>query len=1112
MNVDDWLRSLGLGRYETLFRDEAIDSAVLPDLTESDLEKLGIPLGHRKKLIKAIAALDADAATSSVNAAPDAADGAERRQLTIMFCDLVDSTEMSARLDPEDMRAVIADYHKCCTDLIEREGGYVAKYMGDGVLAYFGYPQAHEHDAERAVTAGLSIVGSVPSLKTGDGSALSVRVGIATGTVVVGDLVGSGAAQERGVVGETPNLAARLQSIASPGAVVVSGSTRRLIGDLFDLEDLGDHDLKGIAEQVRAWSVLKASSVESRFEALRRDGALVLVGREEESELLMRRWSRAVGGEGQVVLLSGEAGIGKSHLTAALADQIADTPHTRVRYFCSPQHTDSALYPVIAHMERAAGFADADDAGVRLVKLDTLLAGTSTSPEDAALIAEMMSLPNDGRYPVIDVPPLQRRRMTLQALVTQLAALADQSPVLMVLEDAHWADPTCLELFGRIVERVGRIPVLLVVTFRPEFSPPWVGQPHVTALTLNRMAERDVAAMMDRVLGNHSLPDEIRRDIIERTDGIPLFVEEMTKAVLESGSETQAKQTAAAVPSAAMAVPATLHASLTARLDRLGPAKEVVQIGAAIGREFPHVLLSSVAGKSEADLSFAIARLVEAGLLLQHGAPPHAHYIFKHALVQDAAYGLLLREPRRELHGRIAVALERPGAEIGSVEPEIVAYHYSEAGDANRACEFFETAGNRSVARSAYAEGLAHYRAALTESEKLPPGPERYGREIGILLQQGTQLMVLRGQRFAEIETVYQRAYDLSKESGDEQQLFKALWGLWCCANLNGKTNVAQTRAEELVELGERSGREEWVLEAIHCRWSTASFRGDIPAALVDTNNGLELYDLERHSCLGAEFGAHDPGVCAHVVQGFSAALSGKPRTALEAAQRSIDFAGKVGHPPSVGFATTNAMTTFHIAGDRELLSKQANEVVEFADRLDLPGPRALAGLMIGWLQVEDGDLEGGLRVMEAEYPGATAMGSMPIYYAAVMAEVRLQAGQAEQALDLLDDTIDSLEEPDVGLYLPEIYRLRGRCLLELEPENIDAAVSLFDQAIEISTTQASWGLRLRAAIDRAQAWLDAGNPEQGIEVLRDAMAVFEDDGPVELPRARRLMAELGAY
>ena len=534
MDLGGWLRSLGLERYEAAFRKNEINERVLPSLTQEDLKEIGVgPVGHRRMLLEAIAALrgdtgskvpSADAATASTVPSVSPEDRAERRQVTVMFSDLVGSTALSARMDPEDLREIISAYQKCVAETVHRFGGFVAKYMGDGVLVYFGYPQAHEDDAERAVRAGLEAVAAVTALKSP--ASLQTRVGIATGMVVVGDLIGSGEAQERGIVGETPNLAARLQALAEPNTVVIAEGTRKLLGNLFELEDLGPKDLKGIAGPVLAWAALRASSVESRFEALHTTGLTALVGREEELELLRRRWARAKSSEGQVVLLSGEAGIGKSRLTAALLERLAGEPHTRVRYFCSPQHTDSALYPLIGQIERAAGFAHDDTPQAKLDKLDALLAQTSTSIQDAALFAEMLSLANDGRYPALDLISEQRRQRTLDALAAQLPGLARQQPVLMIVEDAHWIDPTSLEVFGRTVEQIKTLPALLIVTFRPEFNAPWAGRSHVTSLALNRLGERETATIIARLVGNKELPADVMAEIVERTDGIPLFVED----------------------------------------------------------------------------------------------------------------------------------------------------------------------------------------------------------------------------------------------------------------------------------------------------------------------------------------------------------------------------------------------------------------------------------------------------------------------------------------------------------------------------------------------------------------------------------------------------------
>jgi class 3 adenylate cyclase len=751
MDVVVWLRSLGLGKYEAAFRENEIDETVLPSLTPEDLKELGVTaLGHRRNLLDAIAALRTEGGTKGPSAdvapvpvAPSASpeDRAERRQVTVMFSDLVGSTALSARMDPEDLRDVISAYQECVTETIRRFGGFVAQSMGDGVLIYFGYPEAHEDDAERSIRAGLELVAAVSDLKTH--AALQTRVGIATGLVVVGDLIGSDASQA--IVGETPNLAARLQAAAGPNSVVIGESTCKLVGNLFELEDLGAKDLKGITGAVRAWAALRPASVESRFEAFHASGLAELVGREEELDLLRRRWSKAKSGEGQVVLLSGEPGIGKSRLTAALLERLATEPHTRLRYFCSPQHTDSAFYPIINQTERAAGLAHDDTTQAKLDKLDAVLAQTSTPIQDAALFAEMLSLPNDGRYPVLDLSPEERRQRTQKALTAQLAGLTRQRPVLMIVEDAHWVDPTSLEVFGRTVDQIKTLPVLLIVTFRPEFTAPWAGRSHVTSLALNRLGEREATAIIAGLVGNKELPVDVMAEIVERTDGIPLFVEEMTKAVLEAGGAGEARHIAAAVPSTALAVPASLHASLMARLDRLGSAKGVAQVGAAIAREFSHPLLTAVAGKPEVELQSALDRLVAAGLLFRQGVPPNATYIFKHALVQDAAYGTLLREPRRALHARVAEVIESQFADVADSQPELLARHCTEAGLIEKAALLWGKAGQRSLDRSALVEAAAQFTRALDQIAALPATPALRREQIKLQVALITPLLHVKG-------------------------------------------------------------------------------------------------------------------------------------------------------------------------------------------------------------------------------------------------------------------------------------------------------------------------------------------------------------------------------
>jgi class 3 adenylate cyclase len=619
MDIVVWLRSLGLGKYEAAFRENEIDETVLPDLTHETLKELGVTaVGHRLKLLGAIAALRADAGARAPAAdavapstAPSASaeDRAERRQVTVMFSDLVGSTALSARMDPEDLREVISAYQRCVAETVQRFGGFVAKYMGDGVLVYFGYPQAHEDDAERAVRAGLELVAAVGALKTH--APLQTRVGIATGLVVVGDLIGSGASQEQAIVGGTPNLAARLQGVAEPNTVVIDEGTRKLLGSFFELDDLGAKDLKGIPEPVLAWVAVRPSSVESRFEALR-NSATPLVGRVEQIGLLMRRWAQAKAGDGSAVLISGEPGIGKSRIAETMQERLGAEPHTRMRFFCSPHHQDSALYPAITQLERAAGFRRDDSAEQRLDKLEAVLSqGTDDLREAGSLIAHLLAIPTGDRYPALNLTPQKRKEKTLATLISHVENLSAREPVLMVFEDVHWSDPTTRESLDLLIDRVPRLRLVLIITFRPEFMPPWMGRPNVTLLSLDRLPPRQRAEMITHLTAGKALPKEIADQIIDRTDGVPLFIEELTKTVVESGVLTEAgDQYTLAGPVPPLAIPSSLHASLLARLDRLAPIREVAQIGATLGRSFSHEIINAVAAMPQQQIEGALEQLV----------------------------------------------------------------------------------------------------------------------------------------------------------------------------------------------------------------------------------------------------------------------------------------------------------------------------------------------------------------------------------------------------------------------------------------------------------------------------------------------------------------------
>jgi class 3 adenylate cyclase/tetratricopeptide (TPR) repeat protein len=1120
-DLGGWLRRLGLEQYEAAFRENEIDDTVLPNLTSDDLKDLGVGIvGHRRRLLDAIAALRAPAsAPTSLSDAPPttdkaAQDTAERRQVTVMFSDLVGSTALSARMDPEDLREVISAYQRCVAETVSRFGGFVAKYMGDGVLIYFGYPAAHEDDAERAVRAGLALIDAVAVLPAPE--PLQVRIGAATGMVVVGDLVGSGEAQERGIVGETPNLAARLQGIAEPNKVVIAEATRRLIGNLFELEDLGPKELKGIAGPVRAFAVLRASSAEGRFEAMHPGTLTALVGREEELELLLRRWARANTSEGQVVLLSGEAGIGKSRLSAAIMEAIAAEPHTLLRYFCSPQHTDSAFYPIIGQLERAARFAHDDTPQTKLDKFDALLGETSTSRQDVALLADLLSLPNDGRYPALDdLTPEQRRQRTLAALGAQLENLARSSPVLMILEDVHWGDPTSLEAFGRTVDQIASLRVLLIVTFRPEFEAPWVGQPHVTALALNRLGHRNVGALIDRVVGNKPLPSDIRKDIIERTDGIPLFVEEMTKAVLEAGGELEAMQTAAAVPSPALAVPASLHASLMARLDRIGPAKEVAQIGAAIGREFSHELLSAVAHKPEAELGSSLDSLVRAGLLFRKGVPPHAAYLFKHALVQEAAYGTLLRQPRRALHARIADTFERQFPDIAEAQPDLLARHYTEAGLIDKAAALWGKAGLRLLERSALVEAIEQLTRALNQIATLPNTPALRREEIRLQVALIYPLQHVKGIAAPEAKAAADRARRLIEQAealgeppADPLLLFLALYGLFQAEFSRFDGDVAGERAAQMLALAEKQGGKFPLMLGHRAIGVTSAIRGNFAEARVHLDQVIALYDpVERRSL--ATRSVQDPRVVALYYRSLALWALGYPEAARADTEQALREAREIGHVGALMQAMAIISYTQLVSGNYAIAQAQSDELIALAEERGSDWKRSGMQTRAGLLALT-GNASDAVGIFTAAIPVLRTKNNYLPVWLSLLARAHAELGQFDDAWSYISEALAMIETTKGKFYEADVHRTAGEIAL-MSPDAAKAE-ACFERALAVARAQQAKSFELRAAMSMARLWRDQGKRDEARKLLAPVYGWFtEGFDTLDLKQAKALLDELTA-
>jgi predicted ATPase/class 3 adenylate cyclase len=1124
MNIVVWLRSLGLEEYEATFRENEIDETILPNLTAEDLKDLGIGIvGHRRKILNALAGLrvDESAKASSGTVVPKTGtieDRAERRQVTVMFSDLVGSAALSLRMDPEDLREVISAYHTCVEEIVSRFGGFVAQYMGDGVLVCFGYPQAHEHDAERAVQAGLELVAAVSNLKTR--AALLSRVGIATGLVVVGDLMGSGEARERAIIGETPNLAARLQGIAEPNMVVIAEGTRKLLGNLFDLKNLGAKDLKGIAGPVHAWATLRLSSAEGRFEALHASGLTDLIGRAEELELLLRRWSKALTGEGQVVLLSGEAGIGKSRLTAALLERLATEPHTRLRYFCSPQHTDSSFYPIIGQMERAAGLTRDDAPQRKLDKLDAMLAQSSTSAQDAALLVEMLSLPNDGRYPALDLSPQQRRQRTLDALVLQVMSLSRQNPVLMILEDAHWSDPTSVELFGRFVDRIRTLRALLIVTFRPEFEPPWIGQPHTTALTIRRLTRRDIDAIIDRVDGNKHLSPNIRQDIIERTDGIPLFVEEMTKAVLEAEREDAPQRTAWAVPSAALTVPASLHAPLMARLDRLGPAREVAQIGAAIGREFSHALLDAVVRKPEAELQSALDRLITSGLLFRQGVPPHANYLFKHALVQDAAYNTLLREPRCALHVRIVETLESQFPEIVEGQPELLAHHCTNARLMEKAASLWDKAGHRSLDRSALVEAAGQFNRALNQIAALPLTPALRHAQIKLQVALINPLVHVKGYAAPETKAAAERARLLIEQAEalgeapeDPLLLFSVLYAFWGTNTITFNGDLCRDLASRFLALAEKQGTMAPQLIGHRLLAHSLVLTGNFVEGRAHYNQALALYDPVKHRPLATQFG-QDPIMSILSHRSWALWFLGCPESALADVEQALTRARDVGNAATSMYALFFTSFTHCFCGNYATGSALIDELAFLATKKEALPWKALGKALQGSIFALTGRASDGAQLINSEIAGLRQMGAtlyLP-FFLSNLARAFSDLGQFDDSWRCAGDAITMIETSGERWYQAEAHRIAGEiALTSADPDAAKAEVYI-ERALAIARAQQAKSWELRAAMSMARLQREQGKPHEARDLLAAVYGCFtEGFDTLDLKEAEALLYTLAS-
>jgi len=1110
VNVGEWLRRLRLEQYERAFSENDVDVSVLPELTTEDLVGLGVTsIGHRRRLLGAIAALRDEVISARGSTGYPAAPGAERRQLTVMFCDLVGSTALSARLDPEDLREIISAYHRAVRQVIVECGGLIARYMGDGVLVYFGYPQAHEDDAERAVRAGLAAIDAVDRIDV-NSVKLQARVGIATGLVVVGDLIGEGLAQEQSVVGETPNLAARLQALAEPNTVVIAESTHRLVGALFEYRDLGAVKVKGIAPSVSAWQPLRPSVVASRFEALRGTVLSGLVGRDEEVNLLLHRWERAKAGDGQIILVSGEAGIGKSRVTAALMERLRAEPALHVRYFCSPYHQDSALYPFVDELGRAAGLTRGDPATAKLSKLEALAARAAPTDEDVAFLADLLSLSAPERHPLPNLSPQRKKERSMEALLRQIEGLARQKPLLIVFEDAHWIDPTSRELLDLAVERIRNLPVMLVVTFRPEFQPPWIGQPRVGVLVLSRLDRRDRRALVLQLTAGKALPDEVVDQIADRGDGVPLFVEELTKSVLESGllrEEADRYVLEHAVPP--LAIPTSLHDSLMARLDRLGSVRRVAQIGAAIGREFSYVLLLAVSALSDDELQAALARLVASELILERGTPPDAVYAFKHTLVQDVAHASLLRDARQELHAQIAQALEAHSPELMDSQPWIFALHYAEAGLVEKSAAFWGKAGHASAARSAMAEAVAQFQKALNQLALLPESPERQRQELVFWSALGAALRFVKGQATPQVGHAFASARALWEKLGLPPEFLHIPYGQAFYHIYRGEFELAQRLNEDLLRRSRERGDRAGLVLARASAGRTLMYIGSFAAARSHLEEVLVLYDPIAHAAL-AEQGGNHPRLSAMGQLGIALFCLGFPDRALAQSNTAIAEAVTLAHAPSLAANLAIGARLFALAGDHAALDRCATPLMEIASDQGFPFYRALATIYIGWSKVLGGEIEKGLSLLRTGISAhdATGVETQISFYVALSAKAYEIAGQVDEALSLADDALQIAERIGERWFAAELYRHKGQLLARRG--DAEAAEEVYGKALGIAIEQDTKLWELRAALGLARLRHEQGRHAEAHDLLSPVYGWFTEGFDMEdLKGARALLDEL---
>jgi class 3 adenylate cyclase/predicted ATPase len=1032
---------------------------------------------------------------------------AERRQLTVLFCDLVGSTSICEKLDPEDHQELIRSYSTACAGMVERFEGFVAEYLGDGILAYFGYPHAHEDDAERAVKAALDIVatlrrpGAVP--RQGDDIDIAVRIGIATGLVVTGDLVRKGSVAKKLVVGQTLNLAARLQNLASGNQIVIAASTHRLLGQLFECQSLGPQQLKGFTEPVNAWRVLRCRQLEGRFQALHSAALTPMVDREEPLAQLLAHWRLAERGRGRTVLLSGEPGIGKSRVVQALREQLASLEHTVEYYQCASYFRTSALHPIIEQIEQRAGFEQYDEAEQRFAKLLALLSQL-TDDVDSVLppLAALLSIPAEGRYALPEQTPQRQKEKTFAILVQYLANRAEEKPLLMIFEDVHWIDPSSLELLGLVVQRAAGLRLMLVCTARPEFTTPWTQQ-HVFPLALDRLQPEHSRLMLRNLSGDRPLPISVIGSILVKTDGIPLFLEELTKTLLETGPGDSNVAT--------LAIPSTLKDSLMARLDQLAIGKQVAQVGAAIGREFSYELLAAVALLNEEGLQSGLRQLISAGLVTRQGESVSTlgDYAFKHALIQEVAYNSLLRRKRRTIHARIAAVLEQRFARIADTKPEIIAHHYQAAQLPTRAAEYWFRAGKRASQRSANIEAIDHLGRGLALVEKLSDTIEHRQLELNLLLTLGATLINTKGPGHSDVQRTYERARELCAVLPDTPQYFPAYWGLWrSCFDLG----TARKIADKLLGAARGQQGSEFRLQAHHAQWATLFNLGRLSACCHHIDAGLALYSAREHASSATVYGGHDAKVCGHGEAALALWLLGFTDRAVTRADQGLRWGRTLDHPASLAHAYDYALMLRQYRREPRILLTESDGFISFAADNNLPHYHARGLALRGWALAELGQQEAGAEILCEGIEAQRDTGiedDFPVFLD-MLAEVYYHTGRHEKGLEVLAEALTLAERSGMRHWWAELHRRRGQLLLAYSRDAQGEAELCFREALRLAKRQSAKALQLRAAMSLTRLCLQQGRPEAARETLASiCRELSEGWDTVDLLEARILLGEL---